>query len=250
MGNQQIIDISLRLSQKAVSKTALSNELSINEVFSSSRDIFVNTKNKELKKEVFNIEGSEAHSEVVFITNPQLHSSSHFKEILKIELTQSIYLIQFSQEFKDFMKKFPFITSTVELVNLFNTVIEENISPELIYRHVAHAFYNDSNSSYVINFTNASNYTNGLKYYVTSLQRLYIANTSSVLLQAFMKDSRTSTVSTFLYTSLNNITNGEKVALILSIGLFIILMSFCVFSYIYVRKHEKMLMKKKSYSFV
>lgn len=239
MGNQQIIDILIKVGETAVSKNALKPVIgeSIEPTTSSlfkifdNYDLLINTNGKELKKESFKVDKTQSQDVVFFGSEEEVdkYDLVHYKKTLKIAFTEQIFLIQNTAEFESFLKKVK-ITSPVTFVNVVNAVIDDHITPKYILRNVASYTVFTENSSVIIDFKDASNYASGLIFYVrNNLQTLYISNVINVLLGVLLRIEITSTIAKMCATDLKNYSNGEKETFLITlIACVILIILFCV----------------------
>lgn len=236
MGNQQIIDVLIKLGNTAVSKSALKPVIgesiepttaSLFKIF-DNYDLLVNTEGKELKKESFKVDKTKTSDVVFFGSEEEVakYDINHYKKTLKIAFTEQIFLIQNTAEFESFLKKVK-IGSAVTFVNVVNAVIDDHISPLYILKNVAKYTVNPYNSSVVIDFIDASNYSSGLIYYArNNLQTLYVSNVINVLLGVFLRVEITSSIAAECIKTLKKYSDGEKEAFIiaLSFGIFLVVL--------------------------
>lgn len=247
MGNLICIETCTKIAE------ATANPFAYNSVSSSSTsilnlldrhrchyNIIVNTKGHEVRKESFKI--NEAGPNVAFVSDPDDIDLRHFKDTVKREIARAIRAIQNSTEFQeDFLgdsdiKKI--VSSSVELVNLLNIVVEDLFTPHVIFRHVAFSKIQRTNSTAYIEFISPSNYPHGMVYYARqNLQTLYIANVANALLDTFLQDSRTSTIAGYVQQKLNNIENKNKEIAFIGLFVFIIIAVVGVIFIIYIYKH-------------
>lgn len=256
MGNQQIIDLVLRVGYEAVSPLNLktinpsdyeSSLIYLYEKQSRNFNFYVSTKGREIRKESFKITSEDF--DVAFVLDPTKLDVEAYKRGLKTTFTKAISLIEFSNDFQSFLEKNKSkVSSSVELVNLINNSIEENITPEFLIKYVLKPEIDISTSSIYLNFVNADRYLSGLAFYARrNFQSLYVANTITTLLQLLEKDSKISFFVGYAEQSITNITNGDYQAiaigiLVVVIGLVLggILIYFVLSHYIsHMKEHSK-----------